>query len=119
MNFAELLRTPVLQNTSGRLLLDSIKEEKDIQEFLNSRASVGHWNVEAGHWTLDFGRRTLTLDSERWTLDVGPWTLESGLWPLDSGPWTMDSGHWTLDVKILKFSTVQSFRCNEAMEIYQ
>ena len=49
MTFAELLRTPVLQNTSGRLLLDSIKEEKDILEFLDSRASVGPWTVETGN----------------------------------------------------------------------
>ena len=49
MTFAELLRTPVLQNTSGRLLLDSIKEEKGILAFLESRASVGRWTLEAGN----------------------------------------------------------------------
>ena len=65
MNFAKSLRAPILQDTFGRLRLDSIKEEKGILEFLDSRASVGCWTVDAGHWTLDFGRRTLTLDSGR------------------------------------------------------
>ena len=76
MNFVELLRTPVLQNTSGRLLLDCIKEEKGIMEFLDSRASGGRWTVDAGNWTLDFGRRTLTLNSGRRTLDPGHWTVD-------------------------------------------
>ena len=115
MNFVELLRTPVLQNTSGRLLLDRIKEEKGIMEFLDSRESGGRWNVDAGYLTLDFGRRNLRLDSGRWTLNPRPWTLDRGrwsqdaeLWTLDSGHWilgsglwTLDSGYWTVDIKIL------------------
>ena len=112
MNFVELLRTPVLQNTSGWLLLDRIKEEKGIMEFLDSRASGGRWTLDAGLWTHDPG--CWILDARVRTLNSGRWTLDTGYWVLDSGHWILDTGLWTL-----KFYILQSFGSNEAMEIYQ